>query len=1166
MARHTWITGLIVVVAILSITSTLGVAAGGSLSPPVRSAPASVTVAATDSAAAPTPIAAATTAATPAASAPAPATPASTCSPSSPASGSSLLTAANDPSWAQTIQHTQAIAAGAIAAGYPAADLHLPYLGAIPNQMVNGVLESGAQITAQQCQANNESDPAPAPAGVTYNGQNDTNGVVRSTTIDSNSVEGIMNVNSTSNLYPDALTPNRWGDQLNVILANVTIFGHRGYFFWVQSLAEYDTSNNTLSFYDATWNFTTGSSNMQPSSLASWSPTSSDYTGVWLLANTPYIYCPYPFTLALYVNSSVNAAGDQVLWYNYSVLTNGHFFANGNYDYLVFNSQAPGNHQTLSPAPFEASGTQKKTVTEGYEFDVMIGADDGTNQLDLLANVTEQVKYCSIADCTNTNFHYANVPAAVNFGSQTGETTVGLSINFVGATAYISAGPFIEHGLWNYSGQTGVQTGYTKVLNHISVSGSPLALSAQPYVFAFFESTSYTSQGYQWGPDVPVWYLMPGTYNYEIMLADYQEQTGSITVASSTVTLTAVLPYSLASGVYTPLWAFNNAQVAGISSSGAGTVSSQYVLFNNPTSSCTNCGSAPNANLSAVFYLPNDYHFSTYGGIILSGTSAYIDVNAPPSFCVHASGSTYYYLGIWFYNTSHVTLSHATGIRGWPVQTEWSFYISVPASQNPFPQGDVYVLSSTNDLIMSNNFVAIKPSSSSYVSPDQLVLHGGSGNVIWGNTFRDPPATALGATYAGIGEDEGGDLIYNNNFTIDNPVVYLPYNVTNDAECLPQCTAAPGNAFYWNVGLNTWNITPQPASNVAKTVNGFPLSGNVLGPSFTTQGGNFYWNYGRSPNNATGTYLSRFLYTDWSNIYPFGCPSVQPPGTPCGTAPPVVGAYVNGMQSGSGDFAPLTISVPITFTETGLPSGTRWAVVLSGVVGGSTVSSITFANKGTGLYPFQVATVPGYTASVVSGSVSVTGLPGAIQAITFTRTGYTVTLTEVGLPTGTSWSATLNGTLKSATTGTISFTGQFPGTLAYNVSKKAGYLISPMAGTVTVVSSAINIPVTFSKTMYAVTFTETGYSGAWAVALGNVVQSAAAGGPIVFNESNGSYAYKVAMVSGYTAAPSSGTATVAGAAVPEAITYTVAAPPTYSLQFTENGLPSGTMWSVTVTG
>ena len=667
---------------------------------------------------------------------------------------SALQTSANDPAWAATVQHTEAIASGAVAAGAPARDLTLPYLGSIPDQMVSGVLTPGNLLSAE-CDANNESDPAPAPAGVTYNGQIDTSGIVDHT-IDSNSVEGILHVNATSSLYPDSLTPNLWGDQLNVVLSNVTILGQRSYFFWVQGLAEYNTANQTLSFYDATWNFTTGGSDMFSSSLVSWSPNSSNYTGVWLLADTPYIYCPPPFTLALYVNSSVNTAGDQVLWYNYTVQTNGHFYANGNYDYLVFKSQRPGTPVALAPAPFEASGSQRKTVTEGYEFDVMIGADDGTNQLVLAANATEQVKYCSLApsnDCTPTNFAYSNVPAAVNSGSQTGETTVGLSINYVGTTADISGGPFIEHGLWNYTGQTGVAPGNTKVINAISVSGSPLTLSAQPYVFAFFENTAYASQSYQWGPDAPVWYLMPGTYNYELMLADYQEQTGTITVGSSPVTLTAVLPYSPASGVYTPLWAFTNAQVAGISSSGAGTISSQYVLFNNPTSSCTFCGSAPNANLSSVFYSSNDYHFNTFGGIILSGTNAYIDVSAPPSFCVHTSGSTYYYLGIWFYATSHVTLANAAGIRGWPTQTEWSFYLTVPASQNPFPQADLYVLSSTNDLIMSNNFVAVRASSSSYVSPDQILLHGGSGNVVWGNTFRDPPGVAIGTD---VRRDRGG--------------------------------------------------------------------------------------------------------------------------------------------------------------------------------------------------------------------------------------------------------------------------------------------------------------------------------------------------------------------------------------------------------------------------
>ncbi|MGD0719094.1 MAG: thermopsin family protease, partial [Thermoplasmata archaeon] len=1134
MSRRTGPLGLVVFVALLMVVSTFGIAASGAArSTPVSAPTTSVSAIANPASttlASETLTSSTLSSPTSDTTAPPP-TPVNTCSDGSAPSSSSPLLAANG------------------------------------DQIVNGELVPGGHTPGTACVGNN-TDPAPAPSGINYIGENNTNGVTGHNTIDSNSIAAIQTVYSTSSLFPDSLTPNRWGDQLNVILANVTVLGHRGYFYWIQSLAEYDTSNDTLSFYDATWNFTSGTSGkMLQSTLASWSPYSSDYINIWLLAITPYIYCPPPFTLTLYVNSTVTAAGNQELWYNYSVLTNGHFYADGSYDWLVFQSQVPGgSYIPLTPAPFEASWTTRHGVNEGYEFDTMIGPDTSSNEINFIANETIQEKYCTLAVCTNTNFRYANVPAANNYGSQTAEGSIGLSINFVGATAYATAGPFIEHGLWNYTGSVGVVSGYTKVVNAISVSGSPLALSAQPYVFVFFESTNFTSQGFQWAPDVPAWYLMPGRYSYELMLADYKEQFGNITVGASTVTLTAVLPYSFASGVYTPLWAFNNAQVAGISSSGAGTISNQYILFNNPTTvGCTFCGGVIYANnLSSIFYLAKN-SYTSYAGIILSGTNVYIDVNAPPSFCVRATATACSdYLSLWFDFTSHVTLSHATAIRGWP-SPEWDFYIDIPGSQNMFPQGDVDVLSSTNDLIMGNTFVQVSGSA----SPASLVLHGGSNNVVWGNTFRNPPTAALGATYAGIGEDEGGDLIYNNNFTIDNPVVLTPYNMSNDAECLPQCSGTPGSSFFFNTGLNTWNITPQPASNV-KMVNGFALSGNVLGPSYTTQGGNFYWNYGRAPNNATGTYVSRFLYTDLSQIYPLGCPNYQVVGTPCGTPPPVVGGYMNGMPSGSADFAPLTIPpIPVTFTETGLPSGTSWAVVFNGAVLGSTTSSITFGNQAQGLYPYQIATVPGYTATVASGSISITGQQRSItQAVTFARTGYTVTFTEVGLASGTTWTATLNGTAKtSATSGTtISFTGQLPGTLAFSLTGKAGYLISPMSGTVTVVSSAINIPVTFSKTMYAVTFTETGYSGAWAVALGNVVQSAAAGGPIVFNEPNGSYAYKVAMVSGYTAAPSSGTATVAGAAVPEAITYSVAAPPTYSLQFTENGLPSGTMWSVTVTG
>ncbi len=628
----------------------------------------------------------------------------------------------------------------------------------------------------------------------------------------------------------------------------------------------------------------------------------------------------------MYVNSSVNSAGDQVLWYNYSVASHGHDYY-GSYDNLVFRSQVPGSPMSLAPAPFEASASTTHLVNEGYEFDAFIGADDGSNQLVLAASATEQLKYCSINECTPTDSTYSNVPAAVNFGSQTGEETVGVDVNFIGTTAYLSGGPLILHGLWNYTGEPGIASGNTRVVNDISVVRSPVPVTQQPYVFVFFKDTAFSSQSYQWASDQPAWYLMPGTYRYQIMLSDYRERSGELSVGQKTLSLSAVLPYSPASGVYTPLWAFDNAQLAGISSTGTGTISKQYILFNNPTSNCSQCGGAPNGSLSPLFYSLNDYAYKTFPGVFMNGTSAYVDVTHPPSFRVHAAifGATAFYLNFQFYETSHVTLSHASAIRGWPAQEEIGFYLSVPASQNPAPQADVYVWNSSHDLILSNHFVAVNPLGG-FVSPDQLLLYGGTDNVVWGNTFSDPPGVALSNTYAGLGIAESGDLIYNNNFDIDNPVVYLPFNFPNVADCLPQCSdsnfSSPG---FYDFPHDTWNITPQPASHVAKIVNGFPLSGNIMGTGYTvvggpkspTQGGNFYWNFGASPNNRTTIpYVDRFLYSDWSNIFPLGCGTIQPPGGPCGTAPPLVGAHENGIQFG-GDYAPL---IKITAPHFALPA------------------------------------------------------------------------------------------------------------------------------------------------------------------------------------------------------------------------------------------------------
>ncbi|MGC8620276.1 MAG: hypothetical protein ACP5LA_07265, partial [Thermoplasmata archaeon] len=75
---------------------------------------------------------------------------------------------------------------------------------------------------------------------------------------------------------------------------------------------------------------------------------------------------------------------------------------------------------------------------------------------------------------------------------------------------------------------------------------------------------------------------------------------------------------------------------------------------------------------------------------------------------------------------------------------------------------------------------------------------------------------------------------------------------------------------------------------------------------------------------------------------------------------------------------------------------------------------------------------------------------------------YKITFTESGLPTGTSWSVTLNGTTESSTTNTITFT-EPNGTYAYSIGIIGGYTASPSSGTITVNGANVNQEITFSS-------------------------------------------------------------------------------------------------------
>ncbi len=175
---------------------------------------------------------------------------------------------------------------------------------------------------------------------------------------------------------------------------------------------------------------------------------------------------------------------------------------------------------------------------------------------------------------------------------------------------------------------------------------------------------------------------------------------------------------------------------------------------------------------------------------------------------------------------------------------------------------------------------------------------------------------------------------------------------------------------------------------------------------------------------------------------------------------------------------------------------------------------------------------------------------------------YTVTFKETGLPSGTSWSVTLNGTQHTSTTTTITFT-EPNGTYPYTIVDVSGWhqATVPYRGSVMVNGASVAEPtLVYSHVTYLVTMKETGLpSGtSWSVAIGGVTKNSTTA-KIWYYRPNGTYPYSVANVANYSRT-ATGAFTVNGSAVTVTIHFTHM---TYLVTMKETGLPSGTSWSVT---
>jgi hypothetical protein len=271
----------------------------------------------------------------------------------------------------------------------------------------------------------------------------------------------------------------------------------------------------------------------------------------------------------------------------------------------------------------------------------------------------------------------------------------------------------------------------------------------------------------------------------------------------------------------------------------------------------------------------------------------------------------------------------------------------------------------------------------------------------------------------------------------------------------------------------------------------------------------------------------------------------------------------------------------VTFTESGLESGTTWSVTLDGVTLSATVpvgsdaSTITFSEVN-GDYYYEIPEVTGYDASPSSGYVTVNDAPYNVD-IVFTPNEvpppnvWPVVFIETGLKTGTTWYVTLGWVTQSSITTDNTFDDQ-QGTIDFAVAEVSGYVADPTDGVVTVDGGPAAVQITFtplSMGILNVTFTEKGLprGTAWNVTLGGMTQNVTTMNDS-FSVKVGNYSWFAYPQKGYAVAPSAGKLVVS--AMPGdrvTLNFTKGSPQAgHQVWFNETGLPIATFWGLSVSG
>jgi hypothetical protein len=698
-----------------------------------------------------------------------------------------------------------------------------------------------------------------------------------------------------------------------------------------------------------------------------------------------------------------------------------------------------------------------------------------------------------------------------------------------------------------------VHPNYFNITNYVNtIELTPISLS--PFVFVQSNVTLATEfLMYGWSPS-NTFVLPTASYMFQVLNNYYNPVSG---ILSNTGVTNVTMTKNASMGVYTPIIAYSNSQLAGLAQSGNGTSANPYIIY-------------ANGVLNPLFGQFNDFLFPVFPGTLLSNTSAYTEILS--------SSMDIQYLGYWGFVISKFDQVYGFSLPSFNmlptelydasnvsiINGEFITWYSTEDSAN---DASIMIWNSTNVLLVGNEIISsgigllvynppyqtgkITISKNEFFGLNDLVFYQNNNSINQELAFDS--SFDNGISQYGLQMYSGGNLIYDNFFITQTPAFSPEYNFYEGTPALYSDhwnNTTTGNA-YWNYNLvQPFNESGLIASGYDYFPDSFITGANV---TFTT-GLNYNANISIAIHGMIASGVNSITFY---KLFEIGtvCSYYAVYGDPItGKANFTVTSYNTAVN-----LSKVTLVNSLTFYAVGLPTGTTWSVTLGTQTISTTGESITF-NEPDGQYSYNISTTnPSFIAEPSSGAINYSE-PSSIY-VTFVEV-YNVTFTETGLPSGTAWYVNITGMPSSGPITSSSYSiSLMNSSYTFTVSTENKTFSPTYTSSFTVNGAPVSITVTFSKVLYKVTFTETGLpaGSTWSVVL-NGATNTTTSSTISFMEPNGTYSYSVSTTNpAYGPSVSSSSITVSGSAKTVSLSFV---PLTFTVTFTETGLPTGTTWYV----